>query len=340
MRDEPLAGEVLAEKYRVERVLGRGAMGIVVAAEDLERGKNVALKLMRPDRSKSLDAVARFMREAKSAAQLKSEHVVRVWEVGLLDSGQPYMVMERLEGSDLRGELDRRGRLPLEEAAEYLLQALEALARAHAAGIVHRDLKPGNLFVTRGADGAPVLKVLDFGISKAIGGARVPTDPQTHTSTLLGSPLYMSPEQMKASKNLDGRSDLWSVGVILYELLTGSPPFQGDSLPEVCALIVLESEAPRARDQVPSLPAAIDAVIAGCLTRDLSARFASAAAVAQALAPFAPARARRTLESILALSPGSRHRASSIGGGTGTKLALAVVAATLLVLAITTVLLR
>jgi serine/threonine-protein kinase len=196
--------------------------------------------------------------------------------------------------------LTARGRLPVEEAAEYLLQALEALGEAHALGIVHRDLKPGNLFVTRRRDDTPVVKVLDFGISKVLSGTLAPLNPLTQVSALMGSPMYMSPEQMKASRDIDARADLWAVGVILYELLTGDVPFKGESLPELCAMIVLDGEVPRARELAPDVPAALDAVIARCLARKPDDRFANAAELARALAPFAPERARVSVARVTA----------------------------------------
>jgi serine/threonine-protein kinase len=332
-------GEMIAGKYRVGGLLGRGAMGVVVAAENVESGESVAVKLMLPEVAGNREAIGRFTREARAAGEIKSEHTVRVSDVGMLDSGQGYMVMERLEGQDLRAMLDQRGRLPLEEAAGYLMQALEALAQAHAAGIIHRDLKPGNLFLAKRADGTSVLKVLDFGISKVISGA-LPSDPLTHTSALLGTPMYMSPEQMKAAKNLDARSDIWALGVILYELLAGQAPFQGETLPEVCAQIVLDADPPRAREVVPELPEAIDLVIARCLERSLDKRYQSALELAQALAPFAPSRAvasvkriSRTLSPKDAVSPvGVTVSRSPDGGGMwpvvfGGMLLLAVLAA-------------
>jgi serine/threonine protein kinase len=184
-------GEMLAGKYRVERVLGRGGMGIVLAAKHVQLDEHVAIKLMLPEVALNSDAVARFVREARAAAKIKSEHVARVSDVGVLDGGRPYMVMEYLEGSDLGALLTERGRIPAEEAVEYVLQACEAIAEAHALGIVHRDLKPSNLFVTRRRDGAPVVSVLDFGISK-VSNARGQSDGAlTHTSALMGSPLYI-----------------------------------------------------------------------------------------------------------------------------------------------------
>ncbi|HWP04282.1 MAG TPA: protein kinase [Polyangiaceae bacterium] len=301
MTEEIREGELLAGKYRVERELGQGGMGVVYLAKHIELDEYVALKLMRPEAAKSGEAVARFMREARSAAKIKSQHVVRVMDVGVLDGSRPFMAMEYLNGADLQQILAQRKRLPLDETAEYLLQALEALSEAHAHGITHRDLKPGNLFVIRRPDDSPVVKVLDFGISKVRPDALSPSSPLTQVSALVGSPLYMSPEQMKASRDVDQRADIWALGVILHELLTGEVPFKGESLPELCAVIVLESEPPRARNLVPELPDAIDQVIARCLARKVEERFANAAELARALAPFAPIRARVSVDRIAAV---------------------------------------
>ena len=316
MTEEPSEGELIAGKYRVERTLGRGGMGEVYLAKHVELDERVALKMMLPEAAKNPEAVQRFMREARAAVKIKSDHVVRVTDVGTLETGLPYMAMEYLEGSDLREILTERGRLPLEEAAEYILQALEALAEAHARGIVHRDLKPGNVFLTRRRDGTPIVKVLDFGISKVITGTLATSDPLPKNAALMGSPLSMSPEQMKASRNVDMRADIWAVGVMLYELLTGDVPFKGDSLPELCAVIVLDGVTPKARDVVPELPEGVDQVIAGCLARKRDERFANAAEVARALAPFAPERARHSVDRVTdALGPIASLRSLSLADG-------------------------
>jgi serine/threonine protein kinase len=313
MTEEPSEGELIAGKYRVERTLARGGMGAVYLARHVELDQLMAVKMMLPEAAKNPEAVTRFMREARAAVKIKSNHVVRVTDVGTLPSGLPYMAMEYLEGKDLREVLAERGRLPLEEAAEYMLQALEALAEAHARGIVHRDLKPGNLFLTQGPDGTPVVKVLDFGISKVITGTLATSDPLTKNAALMGSPLYMSPEQMKASRNVDMRADIWAIGVMFYELLTGDVPFKGDSLPELCAVIVLDGATPKARDVVPELPEGVDELIGRCLARKRDERFANAAEVARALAPFAPERARVSVDRVTdALGPLASLRSVSL----------------------------
>jgi serine/threonine protein kinase len=317
--------EVLAGKYRVERRLGRGGMGVVVSAHHLQLDERVAIKLMLPEVTQNGEAVARFMREARAAAKIKSEHVCRVSDVGVLDGGQPYMVLEYLVGEDLGAIVASAGRLPVADAVEYVLQACEAIAEAHALGIVHRDLKPSNLYLTHRVDGTPVVKVLDFGISKvsppagdSSGSPGSSDGAMTRTAALMGSPLYMSPEQMTSSRDVDARSDIWSLGVILYELLSGVPPFQAVSLPQVCALI-LQGDYPPLRSRTADVPEAVSAVIARCLAKDRSERFASVAELAAALTDFAPPRARVSLDRIRASlrtvsAPSSGARAESAPG--------------------------
>jgi serine/threonine protein kinase len=221
----PLPGEIIGESWRVEKILGEGGMGLVVAAVHLGLEQEVAIKFLLPEAMRNKVAVERFLREAKVAAKVKSEHVARVHDVGTLEEGGvPYIVMEHLEGLDLGKLIDQEGALPIEEACEIAIQACEALAEVHAAGIVHRDLKPSNLFVTRKADGSPAVKLLDFGISKltSLGGEDPGLDPAlTQTATIMGSPSYMSPEQLKSTKEVDHRADVWSLGAVLYEAVTG-----------------------------------------------------------------------------------------------------------------------
>jgi serine/threonine-protein kinase len=290
-------GDILVGKYRVERVLGVGGMGVVVLAHHLHLDERVALKFLLPEALGNQEAVARFAREARAAVKIKSEHVARVSDVGTLDSGAPYIVMEYLEGSDLSAWLSRHGPLPIEQATEFVLQACEAIAEAHTMGIVHRDLKPANMFVIRQPDGALSVKVLDFGISK-VTNPRGNSDPSmTKTSALLGSPLYMSPEQMHSSKNVDARTDIWALGVILYEIVSGAPPFSAETMPELVVRVMSTPPQPL-RNARPDAPGGFEAVVLKCLEKDRNARFASVGDLAAALMPFAPERSRASFERI------------------------------------------
>jgi eukaryotic-like serine/threonine-protein kinase len=298
MYEEVTEGQVLAGKYRVERLLGEGGMGVVVAARHLQLDERVALKFMRPEALFNAEAVARFAREARAAVKIKSEHVARVTDVGTLENGAPYMVMEYLEGGDLLAWLKQQGRLPVEQAVEFVLQACEAIAEAHALGIVHRDLKPANLFVIRRPDGAWSVKVLDFGISKMTGvSGSGPDFGMTKTSAVMGSPHYMSPEQMRSVKDVDARSDIWALGVILYELLTGVTPFTGDSFPELVLKIATDAPAPL-RNHAPDVSPALEQVVLRCLDKDPGTRFATVGELAVAVVEFAPRRGRLSVERI------------------------------------------
>jgi serine/threonine-protein kinase len=265
-------------------------MGTVVAATHLDLQEIRAIKLMSSDSVGDARAVERFLREARAAVRLESDHVARVYDVGRLESGAPYIVMEHLEGSDL-GQLSKRlGRLPIEDAALYVSQAASAIAEAHAAGIIHRDLKPSNLFLTRAPDGSPRIKVLDFGISKMANHDSGASLDMTRTRELLGSPLYMAPEQMRSMHAADARSDIWGLGVILYKLVTGRLPFFAKGILEICT-VVLEKPIVRPSLLRPDLPAELESVILHCLAKDPTRRLASAAALAAALAPFVTGRA-------------------------------------------------
>jgi serine/threonine-protein kinase len=299
-------GDLIAGKYRVERVLGAGGMGVVAAATHVDLAQRVAVKFLLREACGDGVAVARFLREARAAVRIQSEHVARVTDVGTLPDGAPYMVMEYLVGSDLAQLVQANGAVPLEEAVEYVLQACEAVAEAHALGIVHRDLKPSNLFLARRADGTPLVKVLDFGISKArvleLDGREAAS--MTATSAMMGSPLYMSPEQMRSAKNVDARTDVWSLGVILYELLTGKPVYEAETLPGLCAMIASDPVPPlRARRS--EIPPGLEEVVLRCLEKDVARRWQSVAELAAALAPWAPKRARLSVERVVRVARGA-----------------------------------
>jgi serine/threonine-protein kinase len=303
-------GDVLAGKYRVDRVLGAGGMGIVVAAHHIGLDERVAIKFLLPEMLAHGEAVARFAREARAAVKIKSDHVARVSDVGTLENGAPYIVMEYLEGGDLSAWLKQHGALPLEQAIEFVLQACEAIAEAHALGIVHRDLKPANLFVIRRPDGALSVKVLDFGISKMRGvGSSVPDVSITKTSAMMGSPLYMSPEQMQSAKDVDSRTDIWALGIILYELVSGESPFMAEGIPELVAKII-SMPPPPLRARKPDLPAGFEAVIERCLAKDRNQRFESVGELAHALLPYAPRRSRLSIDRISGVM-----RAAGFAGG-------------------------
>jgi serine/threonine-protein kinase len=299
-------GEVVAGKYSLERVLGAGGMGVVVGAVHLQLDQRVAIKFMAPLLSSGDGAVERFMREARLAAHIRCEHVVRVFDVAALDDGTPYIVMEHLEGEDLGARLRRCGRLSVGESIEAILQAGEAIAEAHVAGVVHRDLKPGNLFVCGHPDGSPLVKVLDFGISKVLrrGDKKGQPTPLTGAHVLLGSPLYCSPEQIRASTSVDERADIWALGAILYELVSGTPPFRGTTLLEICTNVLHRSPR-RLADVRPEVPRALDDVIVRALAKSPDERFGTIADFAQALAPFAPDRAQLSIERIESVMRGS-----------------------------------
>ena len=291
-------GEVLAGKYRVERVLGVGGMGVVVAAHHLALDRRVAIKFLLPEATTNQEVVARFAREARAAVRIESEHVARVIDVGALESGAPYMVMEYLVGNDLQHRVAEHGALPIEEAVDYLLQACEAIAEAHAAGIVHRDLKPANLFLTRRADGSAFVKVLDFGISKALTPQGSQPDMSlTKTASVMGSPLYMAPEQMRSTRSVDARADIWALGVILYELVSGKVPFEATTMPELCAMVLTETPPPL-RERRPDAPPGLSNIIERCLQKDPAQRFGNVSELANALMSFAPARSRISAERI------------------------------------------
>jgi eukaryotic-like serine/threonine-protein kinase len=277
----PKIGDVVGGKLRIEAIVGQGGMGIVYAARHEVFDQRVALKVLLP--IPDPDTRQRFVNEAKLVARMSGEHICRVLDAGTLPCGQPFIAMELLRGTDLSKVVQDRGRLPIAEGVDYALQALEAIAQAHAAGIVHRDLKPSNLFLSEKADGTRVVKVLDFGISKSAEPIDVAL---TQTGTTMGSPPYMSPEQAQSSRDVDFRSDVWAMGVVLYELLTGVSPFGGTSVGEILHKIFLKEPPPPAELR-PEIPAGLSAIVMRCLRKPREERFPNAYELAAALAPFA-----------------------------------------------------
>jgi serine/threonine-protein kinase len=327
MKESPspvAVGQVIDGKYRVERVIAAGGMGVVVAAQHLKLGTTVALKFLLKHAWENREALSRFLREGQALARITSAHVARVMDVGTLEHGEPYLVMEYLEGSDFGAVIKQRGPLPVTEAVDYLMQACEAIAEAHANGIVHRDLKPSNLFLTQGADGAPLVKVLDFGISKAValrpasGGeasdSDVTVEPthNTNTGALVGSPLYMSPEQIRHARLVDERTDIWALGVILYELVCGKPPFTGETLSGTLAAVAADPPKPMAEFRA-GLPALLEAMVSRCLQKSPAKRYQSIASLAQALQAFASPEAKGSVARITRVLAASSRRASGEG---------------------------
>jgi eukaryotic-like serine/threonine-protein kinase len=279
----PQAGEVVAGKYRIGERIGTGGMGIVVSAEHVLLSDRIALKLLNPALATTGANAARFLREAKATSRIKSEHVVRVMDAGTTDAGVHYIAMELLEGEDLLQAI-KDGPLDISLAVDCILQAAEGLAEAHALGVVHRDIKPSNLWLTRRRDGSPLVKVLDFGISKLLPDGEG-TPRLTRSGAIFGSPKYMSPEQLRSAKDADAKSDVWALGVALHEILTGSLPFAGTTVTSVLVGIAAGSPI-RLRTVREGAPEGIERAILACLKKDRAKR-ASLADLAVALRPFA-----------------------------------------------------
>jgi serine/threonine-protein kinase len=255
-------------------------MAVVFAAHHTLLDKPIAVKILSPDLPRMPDVIERFLTEARAAARVDSPNVARVMDVGTLANGLPYMVMERLDGCDLEELLRLEKRLAIGDAVDYVLQALQGLAHAHTLGIVHRDLKPANLFLAHQSDGTAIVKILDFGIAKLDTGSRV-----TKAGQAVGSPTYMSPEHIRSSEHVDHRTDIWAMGVVLYELLTGEPPIEEDGVGETIAA-VLNRRAQPVRTRRPEVPEKLDEAVLKCLAHDPNDRFPDVAALARAIAPF------------------------------------------------------
>jgi serine/threonine-protein kinase len=332
-------GSVLAGKYVVERVLGVGGMGAVLAARNVRLGQRVAIKVLLPSsapigarragasaadvaatEARRLDQARghehdlerdrrrRFVREGRALSRMRSEHAVRVLDVLTLEKGAPALVLEYLDGVDLADLVRDGGPLPLATAVAYVLQACEALAEAHALGMVHRDVKPANLFLTRAPDGSPWIKLLDFGITQYDDPYETALGTMPHAAALIGSPRYMAPEQVRGGARVDARTDIWGVGTVLFELVTGRPAFDANTLTELCAQIVAD-RAPAVRDYV-DVPRAFDNVVKRCLEKRASDRFRSLEELAAALSPFAPREAKDSVTRVSAIVVRSRRGAA------------------------------
>jgi eukaryotic-like serine/threonine-protein kinase len=289
-------GSVISGKYRVERVLGAGGMAVVLAARDLRLGRLVALKVLRRDTAQNPELCQRFAREARVVAQMQSDHVPRVLDVeDLPDVGQ-LLVLEYLEGKDLRRVLEAEGPLPVARAVDLVLEACEAVAEAHSLGIVHRDLKPANLLLERKKDGSDQVKVLDFGISKWL-SAPEEDSQMTTNSDVFGSPLYMSPEQLRSSRYVTGRTDVWALAVILYELVSGQAPFDGESRSEVVGAVLHRDPKPLLELR-PTVPPELWKALERALHKDPRYRTPSVFALAREIARFGTERGQRSLASI------------------------------------------
>lgn len=296
----PRPGESLAGRYRVERLLGVGGMGAVLGAQEAIAATDttppaeraVALKVLLPAAMNSPEAVRRFTLEGRTCQRIRSEHIAKVYEVGTTETGVPFLAMEYLEGLDLGAVVRSRGALTVSEAVDYVVQACEAIHEAHVLGVVHRDLKPANLFLTFDAQGNPKVKVLDFGISKITRGEDLAV--KTATSFSFGTPIYMSPEQVRSTANVDARSDIWALAVILFELLAGVPPFEAESLPALSLKIAIDPPA-SLHGLAPSVPLELEQAVLRCLEKDPARRMQNVIALVRAIAPFGPPSARVVL---------------------------------------------
>ena len=277
-----MEGAVISDRYRLKRLLGKGGMGSVWLAEHLALKSDVAVKLIDSELGKFEQTRARFLREAQLAARIKSAHVVQVYDHGVTPDGQPYIAMEYLLGESLRDRLTARGRMSIAETARMLSHVCRALSRAHEAGLVHRDLKPENIFVAKDGD-EEIFKVLDFGVAKATDALSDSSIDPTRTGALLGTPFYMSPEQAQGLKTVDYRTDIWAMGVLVFECLTGQRQFAAEALgPLIGKILAAPIRLPSQAAPDARLPVEIDAWVLRALARDPKARFTSAKEMAEA----------------------------------------------------------
>jgi serine/threonine-protein kinase len=291
-------GSIIGGKYRIEAEIGEGGMASVFAAYSSALRSHVAIKLLKPELATDLRLVGRFVREGRIAARIDSRHVARIHEFGICEkNGIPFIAFELLQGEDLEKVLAAHGPMPVSLAVDYVMQALVGVAAAHFHGIAHRDLKPANLFRVQTPGQPPVIKVLDFGVAKALRGLELERGPQTSTSALIGTPPYMAPEQLRSSKRIDARADIWSVGVVLYELLTAAHPFDGATFGALLAAIMKGSPVPIERHRA-DLPPPLVGVILKCLQKERDHRFQSVKELATALAPFGSQTAHIALSTI------------------------------------------
>lgn len=297
MFDSVPIGSVLLGKYRVDGVIGEGGMGVVLRAYHLQLRECVALKFPKRETLRWPGAAARFLSEARAAIRIKSEHVARVVDVGTLSDDTPFIVMEYLEGETLSQYAVREAPIDVHAIVEFVTQISEAIAEAHALGIVHRDLKPANIILTRRADGILAAKVLDFGISKVTDAAWEDINSREDIDTALGSPAYASPEQLQSPNQVDARSDIWSLGVIMYELATGRLPFSADTTVALCGRVLFDPFVPL-RGLRPDLPSELCETIHRCLEKRPEHRHASVGHLVLELLPFATNRARASIERI------------------------------------------
>jgi serine/threonine protein kinase len=287
----PQPGMVVAEKYVVESVIGEGGMGAVLKAKHLDLDELVAIKCLLPEMMSRPEIVRRFIREAKAAVKLKGEHVARVIDVGRLSNDVPFIVMEFLDGADLNAIVKHHGAQDPLMTVDLMLQACEAIAEAHSIGIIHRDIKASNFFITQPENQAPHLKVLDFGIATSPEG----TSDLTSTQSVIGTPSYMAPEQMRSAQQADARSDIWSMGVVLYELLEGKRPFRSDAYSDLCLKVGMDPPEPMVN---PDVPDGLRTIVRKCLEKPIELRYQSVAELAFDLMPYAsdPVAARAAVE--------------------------------------------